>query len=72
MQTLPNDPVSPVVSPDGKIYSGLTVREHFAALIMAGFVANPHSGSNISDAEGAVHAADALIEALNKKEATNA
>lgn len=48
-------------------YNGLTKREYFAAMIMAGFSANPNPGSNQANAEGAVDAADLLITALNKK-----
>lgn len=46
--------------------NGLTKRELFAAIVYAGYFANPATeGSNSTFAESAVEAADALIAALN-------
>lgn len=55
---------------------GLTKREYFAALAMQGFTATaPFQVDSVNKyielrAVDAVHAADALIEALNKEEST--
>lgn len=65
-----NAPAYPAAA-DNSTYSGLTVREFFAAKVMQGLVVN--SGRNSLSfespeiaAEIAVQHADALIEALNK------
>ena len=55
---------------------GVTKRELFAALICAGLIANPDCSTEMREgvtnmarvAEGAVDMADALIDALNKRE----
>lgn len=55
---------------------GVTKRELFAALICAGLIANPDCSAEMREgvtnmarvAEGAVDMADALIDALNKRE----
>jgi len=48
---------------------GVTKRELFAALICAGIQANPEgSGSFDAHARDSVKQADALIDALNKRE----
>ncbi|MDQ1139442.1 hypothetical protein [Pedobacter agri] len=72
MKTDPNAPINVV---DGMYASdamssdktGLTKREHFAALAMQGLLADGTSESHLSDlAKRAVAAADYLILALNK------
>jgi hypothetical protein len=64
--TKPTDPVFAMCN-EQSYQPGITTREYFAALIMAGFSANPNPGSNEENAKGAVDAADALIKALNKQ-----
>ena len=46
---------------------GLTIRQHFAAMAMQGFVQHDKAETFTSIAEGAVKMADALINELNKK-----
>lgn len=47
--------------------SGLTIREHFAALAMQGLLSNPNHSGVAYEAIIAVEAADALIAELNKE-----
>jgi len=61
----------PLISPDGlAINTGLTKREHIAAMAMQGLLSNP-SGYNIVSwkrtvVEDAVDLADALLKALEE------
>lgn len=52
----------------GQKMTGLTIRQHFAAMVMAAYSANPNTWNRDEKdkAEWAVKDADALIEALNK------
>jgi hypothetical protein len=85
MKTNPNNCAFPATAPGGASYSGLTIREYFAAQIMQGMRASnagrilPRDGAHEEttygvdwEAKVAVEAADALIEALNAKEAVHA
>lgn len=71
MKTNPNEPANPIseeetdrIDAGVKIYSGLTKREHFAAMAMQGLLAAGAHYSTLS--EKAVVIADALIIELNK------
>jgi len=78
MKTEPNEPITPVASPnhDGNggvfyrsDYNGLTKREHFAGLAMQGLIANAISGHLGNSSEGvtlAIQWADDLIAELNR------
>ncbi len=51
------------------LLNNMSIREYMATHIMAGFAANPEvGGTPEGNAALAVKMADALIEALNKKE----
>jgi len=64
MKTNPNDSIHN--SEQGPT-DGLTKREHFAAMVLQGFLANSNAQGSVDDyARGAVNFADALIEELNK------
>ena len=70
MHTDPDHTVHPLYD-DGSIVltNGLTKREYFAAAALQGLLADPDTTEQLSTAdvvEVAVHAADALIEALNE------
>ena len=68
MQTRPNNPANPIG--DAKYFSGLTKREYMATQALAGILANDGKEIEYDEAaEYAVGHADALIEALNKKDA---
>jgi hypothetical protein len=68
----PRDLAYPGKDPNGNEYTGLTVREYFAALAMQGLLSQPapdafiNQNESISLAREAVLKADALIEALNE------
>lgn len=74
MKTEPNDPAMPVVIDHDRTWhfsTGLSKREHFAALAMAAMIGN--SAIDIMKpeeyaADSLMHA-DALIEALNRESA---
>jgi len=62
---------APVLLPNGNMSDpdrGITVRAHFAAIAMQGFLSIEARGASFGIlAQNAVAAADALIEELNKK-----
>ena len=64
-----NEPATASVSYGGTIYEGLTIRQHFAAMAMQGYMANQYTRHQdaLYVAEYAVKCADALINELNKK-----
>lgn len=78
----PAQPIQPTFNSEGQIcdesykYEGLTIRQHFAAMAMQGYCANPEiinrlknisqDGKHQSIAETALKTADALIAELNK------
>lgn len=74
MKTRPNESAFPWITGDWNEYDpelneGMTKRELFAAMICAGFNANPEGNGLFADyARDAVMQADALIAALNKEE----
>lgn len=79
MKTIFNDHAFPVENANYRdTHLGLTKREYFACAIMSGMASQftgrmveryeVHGEHHPSDAECAVELADALIEALNKKE----
>ncbi len=49
-----------------ELASGLTIRQHFAAMFMQGCLASGFQTSMDMHAESAVEAADALIHELNR------
>ena len=70
-----NEPINPTVWDERhrpeiiRDNDGLTIRQHFAAMAMQGYMANqytPHQDT-LYIAEYAVKCADALINELNKK-----
>ena len=69
----PNACAYPATRPDGDLESGLTIREHFAAMAMQGMLANEHFFGPLfqqkpeAAAEFATACADELISALNKE-----
>jgi hypothetical protein len=63
MVTNPNDPISPIYELGIR---GLTKREYFAALILAGLTSDHTATIDEGSIEDSVLAADRLIEALNK------
>lgn len=67
--TIPNDPAFPLAElPDNdRVAHGLTIREDFAARIMAGFAADSRAADESPErlASRAVRCTDALIAALN-------
>ncbi len=65
--TAKDDPVSPI---PGTLLEGLTKREHFAVLLMAGAMASPHPikhGDLEAMANAAVTGANFLITVLNAR-----
>lgn len=77
MKTRPNESAFPWITGDWNEYDpelneGMTKRELFAAMICAGFHANPEGNGLFADyARDAVMQADALIAALNDREGSN-
>lgn len=61
MESNQNNPVFPLIEPD-QVHGGLTLREHYAGLIMAALITK--NGENAS-ARFAVLAANKLIKELN-------
>lgn len=61
--TEPNEPAFP--GPDSSGYSGMTMREHLAALAMQGLLAAPERFGPSECAELAVGYADALLARLD-------
>lgn len=74
MKTEPNDPVNPVGHDIGSVYSGIVIREYFAARAMQGLLSmnrEPDASAARSVlgpaiAEDAVFMADLLIKELNR------
>jgi len=81
MKTNPNAPANPCdvqVDENGEVHqiyvaqrtyvaSGLTIRQHFAAMAMQGMISHPGWQCDVNlTATDAVLAADALIKALNE------
>ncbi len=67
MTNRPYFPAYPATDPNGQQYSGLTVREHFAAMAMQGILTNPNRPANPKEvAEAAMWFADALLRELEK------
>lgn len=70
METNPNDTAFPIINPaNNEGHPGLSKREFFAALMMTGH-ADRQGNDYKTMAEWSVHAADYLIEALNKPKET--
>ena len=62
----PHDPAYPATDPNGNEYSGLTVREYFAAQAMHGLLAGDHPWEPEAAARMAVLFSDALLSELNR------
>lgn len=61
-----NEPAFPVPSPNNDgWYSGMMLRDYFAALAMQGIIAHPHGKAGMWDesAKDAYAAADSMLEA---------
>jgi len=62
-----NEPAMPHGAWGQQTGTGLTIRQHFAAMAMQGIVSNPsHVGGYLSASVEAVKQADALIAELTK------
>ena len=62
----PSDLAFPVSDTDGNVYSGMTIREHFASIAMQGITSKEDAWGEDHAAKTAVKYADALISELNK------